>query len=389
MRLRGWGVLLLGWLLLFGCGPASRVPASPDLGGGIPTPTSRPAPEVGSPTMSPVVAPASTRPTLTPALAPATPAPAPTRQAYPTPAALPFDALFPTVEAVPQEAPWRPPTYPTPWAPTPFDHFFLARPIAAFYGGVASDDYRYGGVFFGTEVHTGVDIKADPGTPVLAAGDGRVVWAGPGLYYGNPARTDDPYGIAVLIRHNFGWEGEAVHTLYAHLSKVLVQQGDWVTVGTPIGLVGTTGHSTGPHLHFEVRIGTIDRTSPYSGARNPDLWLVPPIGWGVLVGQVRSTGGQWLHHYKVYLVWDDGHLRKVWRTYTYGQGLLSPDPYYRENYTVGDLPAGRYTIEITYNYRTYAQEVEIAPGQITYFTFRGSAGFTVGLPPLPEADWQP
>ncbi|HIQ08315.1 MAG TPA: hypothetical protein EYH28_02150, partial [Anaerolineaceae bacterium] len=271
----------------------------------------------------------------------------------------------------------------------PFDHFFLARPIAAFYGGVASDDYRYGGVFFGTEVHTGVDIKADPGTPVLAAGDGRVVWAGPGLYYGNPARTDDPYGIAVLIRHNFGWEGEAVHTLYAHLSKVLVQQGDWVTVGTPIGLVGTTGHSTGPHLHFEVRIGTIDRTSPYSGARNPDLWLVPPIGWGVLVGQVRSTGGQWLHHYKVYLVWDDGHLRKVWRTYTYGQGLLSPDPYYRENYTVGDLPAGRYTIEITYNYRTYAQEVEIAPGQITYFTFRGSAGFTVGLPPLPEADWQP
>ena len=381
-------VILLGMALPLGCGPGPQVPASPDLVGTALTPGGTAPPMEGVPTSSPVVVEAQPTATL-PMQAEVTPQATSPAPAYPTPAALPFDALFGTPMTTPQVSPWRPPTYPIPWAPTPFDHFLLGRPIPAFYGALPLDDYRYGGVYFGNEVHTGIDIPADPGTVVLAAGTGRVMWAGEGLYFGSHWRKNDPYGLAVLIRHDFGWDGKPIYTVYAHMSKVLVQRGDWVARGTPIGLVGSTGHATGPHLHFEVRVGLEEGLSTYSSTRNPELWMVPPIGWGILVGRVRDTWHRNLAHYKVYLVWDDGRTRKVWRTYTYGQGPLGPDPYYQENYTFGDLPAGRYTIKITYNYRTYAQEVTIAPGQVTFFTFTGSEGFEVGLPPLPEADWQP
>ncbi len=89
-----------------------------------------------------------------------------------------------------------------------------------------------------TSVHPGFDLAAKTGTPVSAAAAGTVVHAGPAGTYGN----------LVTIRHEGGYE-----TRYAHLSAVSVKVGDRVDAGAPIGAVGTTGYSTGPHLHFEVR----------------------------------------------------------------------------------------------------------------------------------------
>jgi len=94
-----------------------------------------------------------------------------------TPVSDPLRFVFPTPQPAPVSA-WRPPLYPTPWAPTPYDHFYFARPIAANEINWPLADYRYGGVFFDNVVHTGVDIPAPRGTPVLAAGPGRVTWAG-------------------------------------------------------------------------------------------------------------------------------------------------------------------------------------------------------------------
>lgn len=87
--------------------------------------------------------------------------------------------------------------------------------------------------------HTGVDIAALWGTPVLAAAQGRVIYAG---WFGG-------YGKIVVIDH-----GDGISTLYGHLSSLLVVAGDGVRRGQPVGRVGSTGYSTGPHLHFEVRI---------------------------------------------------------------------------------------------------------------------------------------
>jgi murein DD-endopeptidase MepM/ murein hydrolase activator NlpD len=85
--------------------------------------------------------------------------------------------------------------------------------------------------------HTGLDIPARHGTPILASGGGRVVSAG---YKG-------AYGQAVVIDH-----GDGVSTLYGHASRLLVRPGDVVMPQQKIALVGSTGRSTGPHLHFEV-----------------------------------------------------------------------------------------------------------------------------------------
>jgi murein DD-endopeptidase MepM/ murein hydrolase activator NlpD len=85
-------------------------------------------------------------------------------------------------------------------------------------------------------MHKGVDFHAAYGTAILAAGDGRVVragWAG-------------GYGRQVLINHVNGYA-----TSYSHMSRIAVQPGQYVRQGQVIGAVGTTGLSTGPHLHFE------------------------------------------------------------------------------------------------------------------------------------------
>ena len=92
----------------------------------------------------------------------------------------------------------------------------------------------------GDRFHTGVDFPAAAGTSVMAAGAGEVVYAG---------WHDGGWGYLVTIAH-----GSGVRTMYAHLSGIDVAVGRRVTAGTAIGRVGSTGHSTGAHLHFEVRL---------------------------------------------------------------------------------------------------------------------------------------
>lgn len=90
--------------------------------------------------------------------------------------------------------------------------------------------------------HKGLDFMADSGTPIHAAADGIVTQAERAPDYGNIVRVD----------HGFGLD-----TRYAHLSGFLVRVGDRVSKGQPIGTVGSTGRSTGPHLHYEVRLNGV------------------------------------------------------------------------------------------------------------------------------------
>ena len=101
----------------------------------------------------------------------------------PSPANDPLKLAFPT-PGTGLVSTWRPPLYPVPWAPTLHDHFYFARPIAADQVNWPAADYRYGGEFFEDVVHSGVDIPVMEGTPVQAAGPGKVVWAGFGIYRG-------------------------------------------------------------------------------------------------------------------------------------------------------------------------------------------------------------
>ena len=99
-------------------------------------------------------------------------------------------------------------------------------------------------------LHTGLDIANSTGTPIKAAAAGVVTYAG---YKGS-------YGYMVVISH-----GNGVETYYAHCSRLYVSAGDSVSQGTVIAAVGSTGNSTGPHLHLEVRVNGV--------AKNPQNYL--------------------------------------------------------------------------------------------------------------------
>ncbi|MFW5787500.1 MAG: peptidoglycan DD-metalloendopeptidase family protein [Bacillota bacterium] len=92
------------------------------------------------------------------------------------------------------------------------------------------------------EHHDGMDIAVWYNTPVLAAANGKISFAG----------WKDGYGWTIVIEHGFGYE-----TYYAHLNRIQVKKGEEVSRGEVIGLSGNSGRSTGPHLHYEVRVNNV------------------------------------------------------------------------------------------------------------------------------------
>lgn len=136
----------------------------------------------------------------------------------------------------------------------PLDSFRYTSPF-----GVRSDPFR--GV---ASQHNGVDLAAPSGTPVYATAAGIVSTAGVASGYGNLIQLD---------------HGADVQTRYGHLSRIMVSAGQRVAKGEVIGLVGSTGRSTGSHLHYEVRVArhAIDPL-PYMAANDDQLALYQSVG---------------------------------------------------------------------------------------------------------------
>ena len=135
--------------------------------------------------------------------------------------------------------------------------------------------------------HSGADFRADPGTPVVAAGDGVVVFAG----------RQGGYGNVIYVNH-----GGGVVTRYAHLRRIETKQDAPVTAGERIGQVGSTGRATGPHLHFEVRldgravdpvtamtVAELERGSPGAG-QLAAFALVPELQEHILNKEDQGSG---------------------------------------------------------------------------------------------------
>ena len=109
----------------------------------------------------------------------------------------------------------------------------IPAPITSLFG------WRMHPIYQSWRFHSGTDLAAPEGTPVLATRSGRVAISD---HLGG-------YGLTVILRH----DEEQLESRYAHLSRIAVRPGEWVEQGEVIGLVGNTGTSTGPHLHFEMR----------------------------------------------------------------------------------------------------------------------------------------
>lgn len=109
-----------------------------------------------------------------------------------------------------------------------------SRRISSYYGMRLHPIYGY------YRMHTGIDIHAEHGTDIISSGDGVVT---------NVIYNEGGYGWYIMVYH-----GDGITTLYAHCSKVIAKEGQNVKKGQVIALVGSTGASTGPHIHYEVRV---------------------------------------------------------------------------------------------------------------------------------------
>lgn len=129
-------------------------------------------------------------------------------------------------------------------------------PVTSYFGN------RYHPILHFMRFHAGVDIGAGWGSPIVAAADGQVAaagWAG-------------GYGREVRIAH-----GGGLVSLYGHMSEIVAQPGSFVRRGQLIGYVGSSGLSTGPHLHFEVRLGgqPVTRSASASPVRRSSTPISP------------------------------------------------------------------------------------------------------------------
>lgn len=115
----------------------------------------------------------------------------------------------------------------------------FARPVSHDADISSGFGYRVDPFTRGGAMHTGLDFRAETGAPVQAAASGQVISAG----------WTGGYGNMVEVQHSNG-----VSTRYAHLSQILVSEGDQLQTGALVGRVGSTGRSTGPHLHYETRL---------------------------------------------------------------------------------------------------------------------------------------
>ena len=115
----------------------------------------------------------------------------------------------------------------------------LDRPLARDHGVASTFGPRLDPFTRGLALHTGLDLKAEMGEPALATAPGRVVSAEPAGGYGNMVEIDHGHGVI---------------TRFAHLSRIMVRPSQWLRAGDLVGFVGSTGRSTGAHLHYETRI---------------------------------------------------------------------------------------------------------------------------------------
>lgn len=234
-------------------------------------------------------------------------------------------------------------------------HFWLSRPFPGDKPEGPDQTFPYGDDGGGRwRLHTGVDFPGPMHTPVLAPGAGYVVFAGTDAVF-RFATEPNYYGNLIIIKlereyypcADTGWEWnncgpEPVFVLYGHLNTISVKVGQRVKAGDLIGTVGMTGIAIGPHLHLEVRLGSI---TDFSTTRNPVLWIRPSDGRGLIAGTLLDADGHHIRNDRLLIYRADNEM-KLWRVIkTYStQRIINPDDLWDENFAVTDVPPGRYVL---------------------------------------------
>lgn len=252
-------------------------------------------------------------------------------------------------------------------------HTWFARPIARTEQPFIDQTYRFGstmGGFF--QPHQGVEFNNPTGTPVQAIDAGIVVHAGPA----------EQGALVVAIRHdsmlNTPQGRRHIYSVYYHNSELLVSVGQRVQRGQIISRVGHTGRATNDHMHLEVHASPYDSTRlivdpavrypPFN--TNPELWIEPMPGTGLVVGQVWDASGSPVRQARIYgIVKPEPQETPFSFAETYGERNHS-DPVYQEHFAVGDVPAGEYVLGTTIDGRKVFKRIRVEAGKMTFVEFR-------------------
>jgi len=272
-------------------------------------------------------------------------------------------SLKPSSTTTPTTTP-TPTLTPTPTNVPPDDHYWLERPISPEGYDRATRYYPYASRADGSyPIHHGLDFVNPMDTPILAVAPGTIIIACDDLTEVYGARTNF-YGMLIILEIDDTFQGKPIYILYGHLSEISVVVGQHVEAGEQIGLVGMGGVAMGPHLHMEVRYAEND----YGATVNPDLWVRPLQGHGTLAGLVLSPDDQPVAEARIALYHADAPDDLVREIFTYPAKEVNPDPAWGENFTSGDLPAGRWIAEIYHHQRLYTETVTIESGLTTWLT---------------------
>ncbi len=279
------------------------------------------------------------------------------------------------------------PTVITTWQPPPllpplsrdargWDHYWFIRPVDSNANNRGLRNYPYGAdgqlQDNPSRVHHGIDMSNPVGETVRAAGDGTI-------YFSSSA--DDPYfqntpsyGNVVVIEHSFGWRGQPIYTLYAHLQRTLVTTGQEIATGDPIGVIGNTGSVTGSHVHWEVRVGG-DR---YGDTYNPVLWMIPYVGHGTIAGRIMDSRDDVLLDHDITLRNMGAAVVAATTSYIFDGTVnqVNSDPNWEENFVFGDVPAGRYQVVTVVNGQRIVEEVEVFEGMTSFVELKPSIAAT-------------
>jgi hypothetical protein len=263
--------------------------------------------------------------------------------------------------------------------PSESRHTWFERPVAAEDQPYIDQTYRYGSTMGGNfQQHQGVEFNAPEGTPVHAIGDGVVMHAGPA----------EQGALTVAIRHERPLETDAgrfvVYSVYYHNSRLETEPGRRVRAGEVIARVGSTGRATNEHLHLEVHATPVDsvflvvnpevRYPPHS--TNPELWIEPLPGTGIVAGRVTDGSGAPVRQARIHGLVKAGPRETPFSfAETYGDRARGT-PAYGEHFAVGDVPAGSYQLWVEIEGRKVTRRARVAPGLVTWVEFTGS-----GRPP--------
>jgi len=198
--------------------------------------------------------------------------------------------------------------------------------------------------------HTGIDILVRFDS-VFAVADGII-----------RTISYEEGGAGYYIFEESRWNNQPVWYGYFHLSKNnLKHVGDSVKAGELIAISGNTGYSTGPHLHFEIRVGSPDYLGP-ENRRNPELWFAME-GMGAIYGRVPNAANAT----RVDIYPDPKPRPPYTTTYSYSltytfDRLIGSDDIYKENYAIGDVKPGTYIITALGG--LYRRQVEVTSGAV-------------------------